>query len=77
MVEAKVEVEVEVERGSLMVTKQKGKMLKDKEIEGDILKDETDGDLIKDKKLEGDPLWKNKENINEDEYKDKNLNESV
>lgn len=58
-----------------MVVKRTGKLLKDKKKEGEIIKDEFDGDLLKDKKKKGDPLWKDKENVNESEYKNKNLNE--
>lgn len=58
-----------------MVTKKQGKLLKDKKLKGDVLKDEINGELLKDKKKKGNKLWKNKENINENDYKDKNLNE--
>lgn len=60
-----------------MTVKYKGELLKDKKKEGELLKDEVDGELLKDKVLEGDPLWKDKKKLNEEEYKEKNLNEGV
>jgi len=59
----------------IMVKRYKGKLLKNKKLKGKIIKDDIDGELLKDKVLEGDPLWKDKENLNEEEFKDKNLNE--
>lgn len=58
-----------------MAVQHKGELLKDKKLKGKILKDEVDGELLKDKVLEGDPLWKDKKRLNEDDYKEKNLNE--
>jgi hypothetical protein len=58
-----------------MVVKHKGKLLKDKEVDGELLKNEEEGELLKDKLPEGDPLWKDKDRLDEKEYKKKNLNE--
>jgi len=58
-----------------MVVKHKGELLKDKKLEGEILKDSIDGEVLKDEELEGDPLWKDKDKLNEEELEDKNLNE--
>jgi len=57
-----------------VTTQHKGKLLKDKPLEGEILKDEVDGKLIEDK-VEGEPLWKDKERLDEEEYEEKKLNE--
>lgn len=55
----------------------KKKLLKDKIPEGELLKKSLpEGELLKDPTPSGDPLWKDKKKINEDEYKEKNLNES-
>ena len=59
-----------------MVTKHKGKLLKNKKIEGEILKDDIDGEMLKDEEIEGDPLWKDKKRLDENEYEEKNLNEN-
>jgi len=58
-----------------MAVRHKGGLLKDKELEGEIIKDEVDGELLKDKVIEGEPLWKDKKRLDEEEYQDKNLNE--
>ena len=58
-----------------MTVKHKGKLLKDKKLEGEILKDSIDGKLLKDEEVEGEPLWKDKDKLNEEELEDKNLNE--
>jgi hypothetical protein len=58
-----------------MAIKHKGKLLKDKEVDGELLKNEEEGELLKDKLPEGDPLWKDKDRLDEKEYKKKNLNE--
>ena len=58
-----------------MVIKHKGKLLRKRKIKGKLLKDEIDGELLKDEEIEGDPLWKKKKRIDENDYKEKNLNE--
>jgi hypothetical protein len=58
-----------------MVVKHKGKLLKNKEVDGELLKNEEEGELLKDKVIEGDPLWKDKDRLDEKKYKEKNLNE--
>jgi len=55
--------------------KQQGELLKDKQVEGEMLKDEIEGKLLKPKKLEGELLWKDKDQLNENDYKEKKLNE--
>lgn len=52
-----------------------GELLKDKPLEGEMLKDEIDGELLKDKKLEGKKLWRD-DMLNEEEYEEKKLNEN-
>jgi len=54
----------------------KDKYLKDKKEEGEMIKDPLpEGELLQDPSPDGDPLWKDKKKINEEEYKEKNLNE--
>ena len=60
-----------------MVTKYKGKLLKNKKEEGELLKDTLpEGEILKNESPEGNPLWKTPENLNEKKkYKKQNLNE--
>ena len=53
----------------------KGKLLKDKKIKGNILKNEQKGQILEPKVLEGDPLWKKKKKLNEDNEELGELNE--
>ena len=55
--------------------KQKGKLLKDKKVEGKILKNEQKGQVLEPKVLEGDPLWKKKKKLNENDEEVGELNE--
>lgn len=52
----------------------KKKFLKQKKVEGEILKHKQKGDLIKPKVVEGNPLWKDTK-LNEEKNKKKKLNE--
>ena len=55
--------------------KQKGELLKDKKIKGEMLKNEQSEPFLKSKVVEGDPLWKKKKKLNEDDEELGELNE--
>jgi hypothetical protein len=57
-----------------MSTEHKGKLLKDKRPDGELLKKEHKGDLIKTEGDKGNPLWKDTK-LNEEDKKKKKLNE--
>ena len=52
----------------------KKKYLKQKKVEGKLLKNEQQGELLKPEVVEGQPLWKDTK-LNEEKKKKKKLNE--
>ena len=57
-----------------MSTEHKGKLLKDKKKNGNLIKDDKNGELLKDEVPEGKKIWID-DNLNEENIKKKKLNE--